>query len=366
MAVSPTVEAYLNQLGQQQASGGGFDANQYVQRYPDIAQYYASNPNLAKQFPTLQDFAKYHYQTNGTAEGRQGYVPSYVASDGKTFADQAAYSDYQTNYDRTKTQTATQQALAKARFNAENAIKSRGLDPTQYSSVIEEQLARIQGMIPEFDSNPGSYFDPNLANDVLSGITATNRNQYKQQVNTQLGSNYDTKNITSSILDSTINDILGRQTQEATDALERGKKRGQLNEIGYQAGSGKLNQQRTAATQKLGSTADDVLNSYRSKVDLVNDRATNAASGYNLGDTFNLDDYLGEANSIVGDAQKNASGKLLNTIGDQSFFDTSSLLQTAGQAQGAQNLNNLDVLDALEKKKMVNNQGRGLGSQGAF
>lgn len=372
MATDPIVEAYLNQIAQQQASQAGvFNAEAYLSANPDVAaamQREISNKKSALYGKTIADAAKYHYDTAGKAEGRQlpQTAAKYISTDGKTFATPDEYSAYQTNLDRTKTQTGTQQALAKARLQAEQAVTARGLNPAQYQPQIEAQLAKVQGLIPEFDSNPGSYFDSNLANDVLTGITAQNRQQYRSQAQTQLGQNFDLSVVPDNLLDSTINDILSTQSGEAKDAFDRGLKRGQYNDVGYQAGIKNLDTAKAGVQAKLGSTANDVLSGYRDKIDKVSTNAYNAATGYNLGDTFNLDDYLNQANSIAQDATKNAGGSFLNAVGTTPLFDLSTLTQKAGQAQGAVNLNNLDVLDALEKKKAANSVGRGLGSEGAF
>lgn len=362
----PIVEAYLNQIAQQQASGA-FDPTAYLAQNPDVAAEANRLVGKDPRFPTAAAYAQYHYNQFGTGEGRasQG-APKYISTDGKTFTNPDEYSAYQSNIDRTKTQTGTQQALAKARLQAEQAIIARGLDPAQYQPQIEAQLGKVQSLIPEFDSNPGSYFDANLANDVLSGITAQQRQQYKTQAQTQLGQNFDLTAVPDNLLDSTINDILSTQTGEAKEAFDRGLKRGQFNDVGYQAGVSNLDKAKTGVQAKLNSTANDVLSGYRDKIDDVSGKAYNAATGYNLGDSFNLEDYLGQANSIAQDANKNAAGQFLNTIGTTPLFDLSTLTQKAGQAQGAVNLNNLDVLDALEKKKAANAVGRGLGSEGAF
>jgi hypothetical protein len=48
--------------------GGGFDANRYLEANPDVAQGFYGQ----ERFATPQDYARYHLETYGRAENRQG------------------------------------------------------------------------------------------------------------------------------------------------------------------------------------------------------------------------------------------------------------------------------------------------------
>jgi hypothetical protein len=187
------------------------------------------------------------------------------------------------------------------------------------------------------------------------------RNQYQNQVRSQLPRSLD-----SHMLDATINQVLNDQGSEVEQAFERGKTRGQLNDVGYQGAEKAFGTKKAAVQAKLQGTGYDLLDTYEGDLKDIRSQALDAASAYDLGETFNFDDYLHDANDVVSRATERLPGQLLGQIGDDPLFNISELLTKGGQAQGAQNLRNLDLVEALDRQKQRNAQGRGLGSQGAF
>jgi hypothetical protein len=192
------------------------------------------------------------------------------------------------------------------------------------------------------------------------------RNQYRSQADSTFGVDYGRRNISSSLLDDTINSILSEQKNDAASYLERGRKRGIYNDIGYNAGSSRLNTAYEAGRSKLGDLGRGVIDKYRADADAVRDKAFSAASGYTPGTSFSLDPYIAEGNEVIGRANTFASGDLRNAFGGTKLFDFGDLNNRAGMAQGAIGGRDTDVLSAIAQRKRANSFGRGLGSRGAF
>jgi len=291
---------------------------------------------------------------------------TYTAPDGTKFTDINAYNNYlQTNNQQTFDRN-RQLGLSQAQNYARQAIQQRGLSEADYLPLLQQEIDRINGSIPNLAGNPQGYFDPNLANNFLNGIQQGKRSQYGNQVQSTFGGNYANQAIGDTELDNTINELLNQQSSIVTDALDRGLKRGQLNQRGFDAGQQALGTSKTLTSAKLNQTENDVLNGYRSRLSGVADKAAASASGYQLGGNFNLGDYTAQADSVINDFKTNGSGQFLNAVGKDPLFDLSSILGKSGQAQGAVNLNNLDVLDAVNNKIKTQGASRGIGSQGSF
>lgn len=322
---------------------------------PDWTQYRLNNPDVAARAAILtpeelksggwgsqDDWAQFHYYNSGQTEGRQlpttGGGTEYI---------------YSPEY---KLGQAIQQALGQAR----STVTSKGLDYNQFAPTIESQIQQILNFVPKGAENPSQFFDPNLANSVLQGEEARMRNQYRSQamaIPTNLGMD---------IFGSAMDDIVGNQEKQAQSMLERGLKRGQYNDLGFQTGQGAIAQARQKALATMQGYGSDILSDYRTRLGSLRDRAVDAASGFNLGSTLDLSPYQSEASRIVDEAKQFAPGRLMSLVGDQNFFNPGELRLTAGQAQGATNLRDVGVLESLATRKKASEVGRGLGSQGAF
>lgn len=324
---------------------------------PDWTQYRLSNPDIAARASTLtpeemargnwqtqDDWAKFHYGNTGQAEGR--VVPTTPGSSTTEFIRSPEYN----------LGMALQQALAQAR----STVASRGLDYGQFAPTIESQLQGILGMIPKGVENPSQFFDPNLASGILSGEENRMRNEFRNQASSIPTS------IGMDIFGDTINSLIGSQEEQARGMLDRGRKRGQFNDLGYNAGLGAIGTARQKAMATLQGYGSDILSEYQTRLGGVRDQAMNAASGFNLGNTLDLGRFQSEADRISNEARQFAPGRLLGLVGDQNFFNPNTLKMTAGMAQGATNLRDVGVLESLATRRKADEVGRGLGTQGAF
>lgn len=254
------------------------------------------------------------------------------------------------------------EARARALANAQLAVQGRGLNFDQYSGDMNSYLDNLFKGIPAGDTNPQSYIDPNFADTILNGKQNQERIKDKQLVN----SKYANPNLDYHSLDDTINSILGDATKQSQDMLDAGLKRGQFNEVGVAAGQTKLAAAKEKARAKLDTTANDVFNGYNSKFSDLYNRALTSASGYQLGDTFDTSPYDAEFGRLSSSAKTDATGQLYSAMGDSPLINLADIRGAVGQGQGTTNLTDLDVLDALSKRKQASGVGRGLGSQGAF
>lgn len=196
--------------------------------------------------------------------------------------------------------------------------------------------------------------------------TATKRKEYAGQVENTFGQDYGQKNISSGLLDDTINQILTEQKNDASTYLDRGRARGIYNDVGYNAGTARIGTSGEAGRSKLYSLGHSVIDKYRSDANSVRDKAYSAANSWSDGQNFSLDPYINQGNEVINNAKQFAGGDLRNVFGGTKLFDFGDINNRAGQAQGAINTRDTDVLGAISARKKANAFGRGLGSQGAF
>jgi hypothetical protein len=238
---------------------------------------------------------------------------------------------------------AQRQARDRARMQAQQFFVERGLDPNNYNELIEQRLNQLTSTFTP-TTDPTTAFTDNIGDSIYSGETARIRNLLSGQAEEKFGTNYGNKVIGSSLLDDAINSILGTQRKDAETFLERGKKRGMYNDVGYDAGRAALEESAGTARSRLQSTAGSIIDKYRAQANSVRDRAQD----------------------IIGRAQSQGAGELRSVIGNTNFFDTQNIQNKIGARQGAVNLRDADVATALAERKRLSSQGRGLGSQGAF
>jgi hypothetical protein len=214
--------------------------------------------------------------------------------------------------------------------------------------------------IQQFLNTLASYQTPTV------DPTTAKRKEYAGQVENTFGSDYGQRNISSGLLDDTINQILSEQKNDAATYLDRGRARGIYNDVGYNAGASRIGTASEAGRSKLYSLGHSVIDKYRSDANSVRDKAYSAANAWTDGQNFSLDPYINQGNEVINNAKQFGGGDLRNAFGGTKLFDFGDINNRAGQAQGAINTRDTDVLGAISARKKANSFGRGLGSQGAF
>lgn len=380
LTAAPTIDDYITNVlgGKNQdildADGTSMDA--ILRAHPDVYSAFFNEfngPNNDKNSTawqnrvggeTPENYAQYWYDSmGGKANGAPvtgTTTPPPAGNPGTT--DPAGSPDGGVGIGGTTGATtgskldALNQAIARAKL----AVMGRGLNWDNYSNLFTPFYQDIYNEIPDSDTNPEAWFDPNAANTILSGEQTKEEAQARQQA---LGL---TTHADGHLLDPVIQKILDQQTQSGTDLLNNGLKRGQYNEQGFQGGMDALNRAKEAARAKLSGYASDLTSKYNDQLQGISTSALNAASGLQVGDTYNFGDYQNQDNDILSQISQLGEGDLYNLMGTDPLINLSDIRMSAGTSQGAINLNDLDVLDALANRKNANAVGRGLGSEGSF
>jgi len=191
------------------------------------------------------------------------------------------------------------------------------------------------------------------------------RNTYQNQVQSRFAPNFESKTFADTSDDAIIEALYGEQYNPALDTLNRARGRGTLDESGYQYAVNSLGQQGEAAKAQLQSLGGGVLGTYRSQLRDIGDTARNAASGYTLGQNFDLNDYGTRADDLTKSLQGSMSGDLRNALGSKQLFNIDELITKAGSFQGANNGQG-GLLDQLAEKKKKDEEQRGIGNTGSF
>ena len=350
---------------------------QILKERPDVlAEYNQENTRDSKSKTNLQkigaynaeDFAKWWYENYGKGEGytpgstTPSDTPSTTTPSTTTPSTPAPTTTDAGKGVTTAVPTTKATALAQAQSKAKLAVQGRGLDYGQYGSLLDDYLNGIYNTIPDSDTNPGTYFDPNFADTILNGEETKLQRGYRGEVTSRFGN----PNLNYHMLDGTIEELLGGAAKSGQDLLDNGLKRGQFNETGVAAGTTKLASAKEKARSMLNTNANDILSGYSSKYNDLYSQALGAASGAKLGDQFDLSPWQQQYDNLTQSATTDAKGKLYDLIGDQPLINLGDIRGAVGQGQGAINLTDLDVLDGLAKRKQASGVGRGLGSQGAF
>jgi hypothetical protein len=249
---------------------------------------------------------------------------------------------------------------------ADQVLSSYGLDPNMFRGNVQTELDRLTaGLRP--GSDPTNIINGrSIAESVVNDELRRRRMGYQQQAEQKFGSNFGNRLISDDVLNSTIDDILNTQKQNAAQFIERGQKRGIINDVGAQAAQRRIGEAEQTGRGTLGNLALGIIDKYRSQANQVRDRAFNQASGYNFGSNINFDELLGEGNQIAERARNFGGGELRSAIGGQNFFDLSELRNTAGQAQGAINPRDTEVANAIANRRRMMGTSRGIGNQGAL
>lgn len=172
--------------------------------------------------------------------------------------------------------------------------------------------------------------------------------------------------IPNSSLDSTIQEILSGKSDDALKILDRGKARGQFTDAGYQKGLSSLANQKSEAQSKLNDAANGILSGYDLQLDSIRNNALSVANTITGGTPFSLDPFNAQMNDLLARMNSSAPGALRTAIGDSDLINLGDIRGDIATEQGTTNMRDLDLADALAKRKKVDDLGRGLGSQGTF
>lgn len=245
---------------------------------------------------------------------------------------------------------------------------SRGLDPTSMDSVIDRIINDQKLKVPKGDSSPGSYFSSDIFSTGFANEEQNRRAGNTGKVNSTFAPGFDRTMVADTSDDSILDSILGEQRNTAQQQLDFNRKRGVINDSGYNTAVQKFGGQEAAARNTLTDIGDAVLGKVRGGLNDIKGEAGNAASAWSLGTPdFSVDPYYARANDYATSNKAGLEGKVRSAVGSTQLFDIPSILSAAGTAQGPINLttvNKTDGTPGFDPKKNKNQ--RGLGGTGDF
>jgi len=256
-------------------------------------------------------------------------------------------------------------AITGFRNTARGNIESRGLNWNQYSGLIERAITNTRGRIADLDPNPGQYFNDDLIDSTLNREQSARRDRNMRAIRQTFQPNAEVSLFADTMDDPFIESVITRQRGEAMTSLDNARRRGNLDDRGYEAALARLGEQERAARAEANTIGSTVLADYRNQLRGVADQAKEAAGGYMLGDNFDAGTYRNRWNSLTQDFNNRLEGDVLGRLSGETFFDLGDIITRGGVAQGAVNPRT-GTLDAMAERDRVRNTDRGVGGQGVF
>lgn len=226
-------------------------------------------------------------------------------------------------------------ARSGATGNVDEYFRGRGLDPTKYSSSIEQQLNNILSGISPTDENPGQAFS-SAGSTIYDALQSGERVKAQDTLNTMFAPNFETKRVPWTLDDPYLASIEQEQYSDADSIIRNMLDRGVLTSAGYDAAARDLENQRAGARTRLNEVGTGLLAGEQQKLRDVANTARQTAGSLQLGQAFDPYSYSSEADQGFTD--------FLSTLGDQirsglpgKLFNTAGLAAIGGAAQGAGN-----------------------------
>lgn len=274
-------------------------------------------------------------------------------------------AEQERNDNRNRFTTALDNAQGQARTAAQQRITARGLNYDDYGDLVETALARARSNVPDLDTAPGRFFTDDLVDSALNNRQTGLRDQYTRQVNQMFAPNVENTLFADNADDAIINRILGTQRQEAVNALDTAKRRGNLDDRGYSAAMTRLGDMETAGRSTAQTLGGTVLQRYRTTARDIAEGARSAAGSFTLGSTFDPQSYRTTFDNTTNDLRGRLDGDITGSLAGQSFFDVGDILTRGGSAQGAINPTP-NSLDDIAARTRARDSQRGVGNGGTF
>lgn len=263
------------------------------------------------------------------------YAADQKATDDARAAQQAA-ADKATS-DKAAADLATLRASVPgtAHASAANYLQGEGVDPNQYSSLIDQKISDIMNTVAPTDPNPGSYF-ANIGQTVSDAALANKRTQAQSAIQNEFQPDYSNTKVTAALTDPLVSSEYASQRGNADAIIQNMLKRGVVTSSGAQAAENNLDLQAPSVRNKLNTAGDNALATGKQSLDDVINGAMNTAGTLSLGQNFDPSQYGSDADT----AFNSFVSRLGDTFKSQvpgNLFDTSGLAAIAGAGQGAAN-----------------------------
>lgn len=245
---------------------------------------------------------------------------------------------------------------------AEQNIAGRGLDINEFLPLIMDDLQRAKGLVPNLDPTPQQYFS-GVVDAALQGERDIRRGNYGRQIDAFAPFGFANSRIQGTLDDDAILAILEEDLTRARNEAQGAFDRGVLTQTGLTGAFNELDRQRSGVSARLQDLGGGVLEEGRQSLRDIADQGRTRASLYELGGQFNPLDFKSRIDNAFVDFRNALDSRLRGRVQPGSLFDTSSLLNIAGAAQGAQNTG-VSLVGGTGKK--TEDEERGLGSTGVF
>lgn len=220
---------------------------------------------------------------------------------------------------------------------AQDRVGQLGLNFDEFRDPITSEYQRQRGSIPKLDSNPGAYFGDDLVDRVLGRVRDTRRNQYGQEVDKFTGNGFADKEVGGDFDDSYLKGIYDEQYGDASSQLQRALARGNLSPVGASLAQRQLESQGRAGMSRLQDLGGGVLSRYRTELNDIGTRAKTDAGRYELGSTFNPEDYRQQINTKKGEFGQRVEGDVRDATRGENIFNVDDIIGKAGVSQGVYN-----------------------------
>jgi hypothetical protein len=257
------------------------------------------------------------------------------------------------------------EAEAAARERAGSFLGARGLQGDDYNALLDRAIADARRGVPDLDANPASFFSDNIFDNALNRERDLRRQGFTTQVNQAFDPNSLAALFSDDADDPFINDILGTQRTEATDAVARASARGQLDNAGQQRALSRINELFDSGMSQAQQIGRGVLANKRNTVSGIRDDAMRSASSYDFGGNFSVDPFKQRLDTTTNDLRGQLGGSIRTALSGQNFFDIGDILNSGGRAQGAVNPRT-QLSSIIAERERKQGEQRGIGGGGSF
>lgn len=218
---------------------------------------------------------------------------------------------------------------------AKKYFADRGVDPSAYVGDIVAAANKAKGLVPDNAATPDTYFN-GIADKVFNDRQDLLRSNSVKSIDKFAPTNFETQKIADTADDPILAAINGEQRQTAERYLDNLVKRGLINNNGRAAAEADLTRQSDVAMGKLGEFGQAALTEGRTKIGNLANSGRSAASGLNLGDSFDPNRYSTDINNALSEFFNGLGSNIRSRVGSD-LYSIGNLPNVAGAGQGAQN-----------------------------
>lgn len=215
-------------------------------------------------------------------------------------------------------------------------FQQKGLDPSQYGSDINSQIASILAGISPTDPNPGAAFQ-DVGARIYNTETQSAQSKAQQQLNSLLPQNFEMSRVQQSNIDPFIQGIDTEQRQSADAIIQNMLARHVITPAGQAAAEAELDRQNPGVMAKLNEIGTGTLSSEQQSLRDIANQGRTAAQTLTLGQNFDPNQYGSQVDKNFSDFMANLGTTLRGKVGSANLFNTTGLAAIAGAGQGAQN-----------------------------